>query len=147
MEANKKMCVVCGKLVQGKRKVCSPECCKEQQRRHTFASKSDSKRATRARYKKLKYSSDDKEKIIAELLVKQNGLCEVCGSIGTLRGDGTFGLVLDHDHRTGKPRALLCGKCNVAFGMMGESPDRIVALLRYASRWSQASILDINTGT
>jgi hypothetical protein len=42
---------------------------------------------------------------------------------------------LDHDHRTGKVRALLCGDCNAALGFAHDEPERLVALLEYLNRW------------
>lgn len=35
-------------------------------------------------------------------------ICPRCGSVARL--------VLDHDHRTGKPRAFVCRPCNAAIG-------------------------------
>jgi hypothetical protein len=54
--------------------------------------------------------------------------------------DGTRRLVLDHCHETGRARAMLCVQCNVALGHLADSPDRILALWRYAKSWAQAPI-------
>jgi hypothetical protein len=45
----------------------------------------------------------------------QSGKCAICGSDKTL--------VVDHNHTTGKIRALLCNQCNTAVGLLQESPD------------------------
>lgn len=55
----------------------------------------------------------------------QGGACASCGDIVTP-------LCIDHNHSTGRVRALLCSRCNAAFGMLKESPERIEALLAYA---------------
>lgn len=42
---------------------------------------------------------------------------------------------VDHNHTTGKVRALLCGKCNTALGQLRESDfilQRVLAYLRWA---------------
>jgi Recombination endonuclease VII len=49
------------------------------------------------------------------LLVQQNGVCAICRESGRE-------LVVDHDHKTGRVRALLCGHCNSAIGFLRESP-------------------------
>jgi len=50
------------------------------------------------------------------LLLAQNGVCAICtGSNGRRR------LAVDHDHRTGAVRGLLCSQCNCALGIVKES--------------------------
>ena len=39
---------------------------------------------------------------------------------------------IDHCHKTGKVRGILCRGCNVALGMLGEDAKRIAGLLDYA---------------
>lgn len=48
---------------------------------------------------------------------KQNGLCAICQKSGKL--------FVDHNHKTGKVRGLLCNTCNIALGM---SKDNITIL-------------------
>jgi hypothetical protein len=47
------------------------------------------------------------------MLVKQNGVCFICGSLPTGRRTK---LCVDHDHITGKVRGLLCVGCNSSLG-------------------------------
>lgn len=60
---------------------------------------------------------------------KQAGVCAICG---TLRG--TRGLVIDHDHESGRVRALLCSPCNTALGSMRDDPARLRAAADYVER-------------
>ena len=39
--------------------------------------------------------------------------------------------VIDHDHKTGKTRGILCHNCNVALGLLGEDIPRIESMIAY----------------
>lgn len=41
---------------------------------------------------------------------------------------------VDHNHMTGEWRAILCNRCNTAFGFMRENTDAIRGLLEYSIR-------------
>lgn len=81
--------------------------------------------AVKRSQRKLRYgiTQDQYEKMVA----KQNGLCAACG-----RPDPRHkNLCIDHDHRNGKIRGLLCHGCNRALGMIEDSRDRLFGLIRY----------------
>ena len=40
-------------------------------------------------------------------------------------------LCADHDHKTGKPRGLLCRNCNTALGMVSDDGLRLAGLIEY----------------
>jgi len=52
-------------------------------------------------------------------------LCEICC------GADNKALALDHDHRTGKFRGWLCGRCNSGIGMLGDSLTSIARVAKY----------------
>jgi hypothetical protein len=53
--------------------------------------------------------------------------CEACGDL-----PGKRALHNDHNHLTGTFRGWLCNRCNRALGFLKDSPDRCLALARYA---------------
>jgi len=69
-----------------------------------------------------------------ELHGKQAGVCAVCRQPETLinsRTGETKLLAVDHDHVTGAVRGLLCRKCNVGIGLLGDSRERVECAARY----------------
>lgn len=61
-----------------------------------------------------------------QMLADQHGLCAVCNKPETAVFNGQPKVMhVDHDHATGKIRALLCGSCN---GMLGLAKDNSVTL-------------------
>lgn len=57
-----------------------------------------------------------------ELSSRQNNRCAIC----TVHRDKCHnGLYVDHDHKTGKVRALLCRHCNAGLGHFKENPALI----------------------
>lgn len=66
---------------------------------------------------------------------RQQGLCGICLRLEQARLHGRVKrLAVDHDHATGKVRALLCSSCNTALGGFADSPDRLRAAIAYLER-------------
>lgn len=63
-----------------------------------------------------------------ELFKAQFGTCAICHNPPTK--EKPF-LVVDHDHKTGKVRGLLCNKCNVAIGLLQDSMKNLHSAARY----------------
>ncbi len=59
------------------------------------------------------------------LLDKQDNACAICriGFSSTPH--------MDHNHETGKPRGLLCSKCNFGIGSLDDSADRLRRAAEY----------------
>ncbi len=66
------------------------------------------------------------------MLVKQNKLCAICLTVGFKLDPKTKSLlVVDHCHKTGKVRGMLCHNCNRALGLLGDDKDRLKRAVDY----------------
>lgn len=62
----------------------------------------------------------------------QGGVCAICRKPETAtRGGKVKALAVDHDHRTGALRGLLCAHCNTAIGKFGDDPSILRSAIRY----------------
>ena len=58
----------------------------------------------------------------------QNGVCAICKK----PGDGKWKkLCVDHCHTTGKVRGLLCKRCNIALGEVGDNISTLQKMIEY----------------
>lgn len=64
----------------------------------------------------------------------QGGLCAACHQPPSGGRWIPSRLVVDHCHRSGQVRQLLCYPCNAALGMVGDNLDRLRMLLDYLER-------------
>ena len=62
---------------------------------------------------------------IVKLLDKQNNLCPICNSYIEDK------FYVDHDHKTGKIRGLLCNSCNGGLGLFKDTPIFLLNAIRY----------------
>ena len=66
-----------------------------------------------------------------QLHESQGGKCVLCSAEVDMFA-GAKGGQVDHDHKTGRVRGVLCLKCNVAVGLIEVKPvDAITAMLYY----------------
>lgn len=73
-----------------------------------------------------------------EMLEDQHGVCAICGHPETKVCNGRIQpLSVDHDHRTGKTRSLLCHQCNIRVGCFESGRAKFVApkVRRYVWEW------------
>jgi len=64
--------------------------------------------------------------------LNQRGLCFICGK-KNVRNNGD--LFIDHCHKTGKVRKLLCHNCNVSLGHSKESIKVLFKMIKYLLRY------------
>jgi hypothetical protein len=73
------------------------------------------------------------------LLEKQNNRCAICESTDPKgRKSGRVGGVdvfyVDHDHKTGNVRGLLCNICNRTMGYIGENSNVLEEMIKYLQK-------------
>jgi len=64
-----------------------------------------------------------------EMLRRQKGVCAICQK----PCKSGRRLAVDHDHATGRVRALLCSNCNRGIGCFHDDPQMLEAAIRYLS--------------
>lgn len=73
------------------------------------------------------------------MLMLQNNGCAICG-----KEEDTFlprynrhkMLAVDHDHKTGRIRGLLCENCNRALGLFKDDEDLLLEAINYLNQFS-----------
>ncbi len=68
---------------------------------------------------------------LLELESKNQGTCEICGKTETELEEK---LHVDHDHKTGKVRGLLCANCNKGLGMFCDDIQKLKSAMNYLSK-------------
>lgn len=63
-----------------------------------------------------------------EMFDLQNGRCKICN---THQSELKQRLSVDHNHKTGKVRSLLCNDCNTGIGLLKESVDILQTAILY----------------
>lgn len=69
-----------------------------------------------------------------EMLKEQNGVCAICRQPETApdKSSGKIrDLAIDHDHKTGKIRALLCSNCNRGLGLFNDDIELLAKARAY----------------
>lgn len=72
---------------------------------------------------KLKYRYGITPEQYDEMVAKAGGKCQLCGLETKLH--------IDHCHKNGHVRGVLCGPCNRAIGQLGDSEESIRRVLDY----------------
>ena len=73
------------------------------------------------------------------MLAEQGGGCAMCGATDPNVGSRTYKknvrtvFDVDHCHKTGKVRGLLCTRCNRLVGLANDDPDTAMRLIKYLS--------------
>ena len=81
--------------------------------------------AERARWAHLTKKYGVSKEQYEAMFEAQEGCCAIC------KRKTTQPLSVDHDHRTMKPRALLCVTCNFGIGAFRDDPLLLMEALRY----------------
>jgi hypothetical protein len=85
------------------------------------ASRRSPERREYLRFKSIERSFGVSKGRYFEILASQGGGCAICG--GPSKGIGKFHV--DHCHKTGVVRGLLCSECNLGLGKFKDDPGRL----------------------
>jgi hypothetical protein len=102
--------------------------------RQNWASNNPEKR----RKRKLKANYNLTTEDYNNLLKEQNYVCAICGTKDTRNKNYTF-LPVDHCHKTGKVRGILCDYCNVGLGRFEDDVERLKRAIDYLKKNSESS--------
>ena len=61
------------------------------------------------------------------LVSSHNGVCAICGGLS----NDKYGLHVDHDHKSGVVRGLLCNLCNRGLGNFKDNPELLRNAIEY----------------
>jgi hypothetical protein len=78
---------------------------------------------TYSRRAKLKSRYGMSVEDLTRMTAEQNKLCKICGKEKEL--------VVDHDHKTGKVRGLLCRLCNIGLGSLNDNVGNLENAIKY----------------
>lgn len=77
------------------------------------------------------------------MLDEQGGVCPICGVTpeeqNWAANKGTqesTSLAVDHCHKTGTVRGLLCGQCNIVLGHVNDDPRVLENMIAYLAQHS-----------
>ncbi len=65
-----------------------------------------------------------------QMVAEQDGRCAIC-----FQKPLNMELGVDHDHKTGLSRGLLCTKCNTGIGFLGEDIARLMQAIKYIEKY------------
>ncbi len=110
--------------------------CKSCANRRTTEYRKEVSRETRSRWNRnsalKRYGIS--EAVYQEMLDLQDGMCAICGSPNSENSSNR--LHVDHDHKTGTVRGLLCTRCNPGIGMFCDDPELMRRAIKYLERWA-----------
>ena len=87
---------------------------------------SEKKRITsRKNHLKRKYNLSHEDWL--KMWENQDGKCLICGKLFIEPSDAC----VDHNHKTGKVRSLLCKKCNLGIGYLNDDPKLTIKATKY----------------
>jgi len=73
-----------------------------------------------------------------EMVAKQDNKCAICNKKETVSLRGKLAnLSVDHCHKTGKIRSLLCQNCNRALGMLKENYGNFINAILYLTKYDR----------
>ena len=108
------------------------QCHKEYRKKYSNKWRKDNPDKVKHNYIKLRYGITLEEYTSC---MNTSDVCEHCGS--------STELCYDHDHTTMKFRGVLCNKCNRALGLLGDTKEDIIKMLKYLCKDDEESSVSV----
>jgi len=97
-----------------------------------FKSRKAREKHEAARYKRdYGLSQED----ITRMMESQNNSCKICNCLITFEIKNPNRAQVDHCHKTGKVRGILCRKCNLSLGTVKDSIPRLMKMIEYLNEY------------
>lgn len=97
----------------------------------TLSSKKCKKLARNRDLKKYGITLEDLENMLRD----QDNKCAICGKkIFLFESSKKITAHVDHDHKTGKVRGLLCQECNTGLGKFMDNTDYLLSAVSYLKK-------------
>jgi hypothetical protein len=102
-----------------------------EQRREVMRRWRDTNKEKKAAYSRKRKTGWDGEQYRSKL-VEQDHRCAICEAPQCSSGKA---FAADHDHVSGKPRGVLCGKCNKGLGLLGDNAAGVLKAAAYLLKY------------
>lgn len=117
-------------------------------RREKYAAEPERREAALAAAKDYRVRNPDRRKLTMygldayDLEILTDVGCAIChAQFAESSAGGGARRHIDHDHRTGKTRGLLCQQCNLALGHLGDDPIVAAAAFRYLMNGGDSALV------
>ena len=116
-------------------KKCKYECSKKYKRKYARRYKRHNPEYAREYHLRKTYGITIEQ--YNQMVGAQGGVCAICRSPETLTFKSKIKpLSVDHDHKTGKVRQLLCDRCNNVLGRVDDDKELLLRLSLYLEKWA-----------
>ena len=79
-----------------------------------------------------------------DMFLAQHGKCAICDQRETSKRNGNkMSLCVDHNHKTGAIRALLCRGCNQGIGNFLENPELLKKAISYIEQHNESNVIPL----
>jgi hypothetical protein len=103
---------------------------KNKAKRKIYLAKPEYKRNEKNRQLRIKFGITSEQ--YTEMFIKQNGCCAICNKN---QNEFKRKLAVDHDHKTGKIRGLLCSNCNTILGKLNDNSETLLNAIQYLNKY------------
>ena len=98
-----------------------------------LAKQSEQGRLNYLKHRQLLFQYDITLQEYNRMFERQNGCCAICGLHQT---NFKRSLHIDHNHKTGEIRELLCPNCNTVIGKVREDVNVLTKIASYIEKWN-----------